>query len=132
MSVLFKPILRGEPGVVGGGIKKYYARIVYERPVTTNHLVTEIEKFSALSEPDIRGVIIAVENLVIEKLKDGFIIKFDRLGTFYPTIHSLGVENEEDVLNDIIKNMTIRYRPSERLRDLLEIVKFTKVPTKTP
>jgi len=59
MSIQFKSLLKCEPGVSGGGNKKQYASILYDRPLTTIQMVKEIEKFSALSEPDIRGVIIA-------------------------------------------------------------------------
>ena len=132
MSIQFKSVLRCEPGVVGGGIKKYYASIIYDRPLTTDQMVKEIEKFSALSEPDIRGVIIALENVIQDKLCDGKIIKFDRLGTFYPSMHSNGVAKEEDVVSSVIKRVTIRYRPGDRLKASLKTAKLSKVSTTKP
>ena len=53
----YRVIQKVQPGVVGGGAKKYYAGIAIDGETTVDDLVVEIEKFSALSEPDIRGVI---------------------------------------------------------------------------
>jgi hypothetical protein len=36
MSIRFKPTLKGQPGVAGGGIKKYYASIVIDGKTTLN------------------------------------------------------------------------------------------------
>ena len=132
MAIQFKSVLRCEPGIVGGGTKKYYASIIYDRPFTIDQMVKEIEKFSSLSEPDIRGVIIALENVIQDKFCDGRIIKFERLGNLYPSIHSNGVATEEEVLSPIIKKVTIRYRPSERLRESLKIAKLSKVTDSKP
>ncbi len=132
MPIQFKSLLKCEPGVLGGGNKKYYASIIYDRPLTTDQMVKEIEKFSALSEPDIRGVIIALENVILDKLCDGKIIRFERLGTLYPSIHSRGAETEEEVISSLIKKVTIRYRPGERLRDSLRTAKLAKVTTTKP
>ncbi len=132
MSIQFKSILKPEPGVLGGGNKKYYASIVYDRPFTIDQIVKEIEKFSSLSEPDIRGVIIALENVIQDKLCDGRIIRFDRLGNFYPTIHSNGVATEEEVAASIIKKITIGYRPGDRLKASLKTAKLYKVNSAKP
>ena len=64
MAIKYKLIEKGEPGVVGGGTKKWYANIVTDGEETVDDLVKAIEKFSALSEADIRGVIIALENVM--------------------------------------------------------------------
>ena len=54
MAIDYKVVEKGQPGVVGGGEKKFYAQIVYGKEATVDELVKNIEKFSALSESDIR------------------------------------------------------------------------------
>lgn len=44
MAVKFKAILRGEPGVVGGGVKKYYAIAVSSGEHSLLKLSTYISK----------------------------------------------------------------------------------------
>lgn len=60
MPISYKLIQRPEPGVAGGGVKKWYASLVLKEQLSIDDLVKSIEKFSALSEPDIRGVIVAL------------------------------------------------------------------------
>ncbi|MCK0206389.1 HU family DNA-binding protein, partial [Ornithobacterium rhinotracheale] len=68
MSIKYKVVERGQPGVKGGGTKKFYANVVNDGEYSIDDLVKQIEKFSALSEADIRGVIIALENVIQDAL----------------------------------------------------------------
>lgn len=65
MAIKFNVIEKPEPGVAGGGVKKGYAIAKTDGEITIDELTKEIEKFSALSEADIRAVIIALENVII-------------------------------------------------------------------
>jgi predicted histone-like DNA-binding protein len=115
MAITFKAQERGEPGVIGGGAKRYYASVVFEKEVTVDTLVKEIEKFSALSEPDIRGAILALENVIQEKLSDGHIVRLDKLGSFYPTISSAPSDTPEQVSAANVKKIGVNYRPGSRI-----------------
>jgi predicted histone-like DNA-binding protein len=115
MAIKYKSVWRAQPGVVGGGAKKCYASTVIDGEVTVDDLVKEIEKFSSLSEPDIRGVIVAVENVIGNKLADSKMVRLEKLGTFYPTLHSEGKEKEEDVDNHAIRSVWVNYRPGPRI-----------------
>ena len=126
----FKVIQKTLPGVAGGGIKKFYASISFDGEVTVDDMVTEIEKFSALSEPDIRGVIIALENVIQNKLADSKIVRMDRLGTFYPTLSSEGREHEEEVNEHCIKRVAVNYRPGARIMHTMKDKGFKKVTAK--
>ncbi len=107
--------------------RKYYAQIVSDGEVTIDELVKEIEKFSALSEPDIRGVIIAFENVMQDKLAAGKTVRMDKLGSFYPTLSSNGEEKAEKVDVHSIKSVGINYRPGKRIIEALTICKKHKV-----
>lgn len=127
MAVKFKTIAKTEPGVTGGGTKKFYAQIVFDGEVTIDNLVKSIEKFSALSEPDIRGVIIALENEIQNQLSESKIVRLERLGSFYPAISSEGKLKEEEVLSDCIKKLSVNYRPGERIQKAINDAKLEKV-----
>jgi predicted histone-like DNA-binding protein len=120
MAIKYKTIQKGQPGVVGGGTKKYYASIVIDGEVTVDQLVKEIEKFSALSEPDIRGVIIALENVIQDKLADSKMVRLEKLGTFYPTLSSDGKDTEEAVDGHAIRSVGVNYRPGARTLNTLK------------
>lgn len=107
--------------------RKWYAQIVLDSEVTVDMLVKEIEKFSTLTEPDIRGVMIALENVVQEKLAEGRIVRFERLGSLYPSVSSTPSNSEAGVTADSIKGVKVSYRPGKRISDALQNVKKTKV-----
>ena len=115
MAIKYNVISKGQPGVVGGGSKKYYASISIDGEVTVDEIVKEIEKFSALSEPDIRGVILALENVIQNKLAESKIVRMDKIGSFYPTISSEGKELAEEVTAKVIKKVNVNYRPGNRI-----------------
>lgn len=126
MSIKYTVIERGEPGVTGGGTKKWYAQVKYDGEMTIDNLVDEIEKFSALSEADIRGVIIALENVIHKELVEGKIIRLDKLGSFYPSLSSSGAASEKEFTVSFIKGAKVNYRPGKRITDSLTTATFSK------
>jgi predicted histone-like DNA-binding protein len=117
MALKYKVIEKGQPGVAGGGEKKFYASIRFNDEVTPESLVKQIEKFSALSEPDIIGVIRALENVIQDALAEGRIVRLEKLGSFYPTLSSKGEQSAEDVGKNSIVKTGVRYRPGKRILD---------------
>jgi predicted histone-like DNA-binding protein len=115
MAIKYKVIQKTQPGVAGGGRKKFYAAIVIDGEATVDDLVKDIEKFSSLSEPDIRGVIIALENVIQIKLSESKLVRMEKMGTFYPTMHSEGRDTEEEVDSHSIKDVGVNYRPGNRI-----------------
>lgn len=127
MSIKYKVIEKAEPGVTGGGNKKWYANIANDGELTIDDLTKQIEKFSSLSEADIRGVIIALENVIQDQLINGKIIRLDKLGSFYPSISSEGVADKKDFTTANIKGAKVNYRAGKRILDALETATFRKV-----
>ena len=127
MSIKYNTIQRGEPGVAGGGQKKFYAQVVTDGEVNVNQLVKLIEKFSALSEPDIRGVIIALLNVIVEQITDGKIVRLEELGSLYAGISSEGVATGEEVTSAVIRKAHVIFRPGKRINDALKTAQFQKV-----
>jgi predicted histone-like DNA-binding protein len=115
MALKYKAIERPQPGVAGGGVKKFYANIVYDGETSIDDLVKEIEKFSALSEPDIRGVIIALENVIQNKLADSKIVRLEKLGTFYPALSSESRNTADEIDGHCIKKVGVNYRAGARI-----------------
>ncbi|MDR2473836.1 MAG: HU family DNA-binding protein [Tannerella sp.] len=127
MAIKYKVIQKAQPGVAGGGVKKFYASIVKDGVVTVEELAKEIEKFSSLSEPDIQSVIIALENVIQQKLADSKTVKLQRLGTFYPSLNSEGRDTEEAVDARAIKSVSVIYRPGARIQATLKEAGLKKV-----
>ena len=126
MPIKYNLIERGEPGVTGGGTKKWYAVATNDGELTVDDLTKQIEKFSALSEADIRGVIIALENVIMDNLANGKIIRLDKLGSFYPTLSSKGADTEEDFDTSYIRGASVRFRAGTRISNALKTTTFKK------
>ncbi len=126
-GIKYKVTEKGQPGVPGGGIKKFYAQITYGDEVTVDDISKEIEKFCTLSEPDVRAVIIALENVIQNKLAEGRIVRLDQLGTLYPAISSRGEDKAEDVNANSIRSISVNYRPSVRILAALKETTLRKV-----
>ncbi|MRM84268.1 HU family DNA-binding protein, partial [Riemerella anatipestifer] len=116
-----------QPGVSGGGNKKWYASAATDGEVGIDELVKQIEKFSALSEADIKGVIIALENVIQNALSDSKIVRLEKLGTLYPTLSSGGAATEKDFTQSLIKSVGVNYRPGKRILDSMKAAGFEKV-----
>ena len=86
----------------------------------------KIEKFSALSEADIRGVIIALENVIQDEIINGKIIRLDKLGSFYPSMSSEGTLTDKEFTVANIKSAKVNYRPGKRISDALSTAVFKK------
>ena len=126
-GIKYKVSEKGQPGVTGGGVKKFYAQVVYGDEVTIDDLSKEIEKFCSLSEPDVRAVILALENVIQTKLSEGRIVRLERLGSLYPAISSQGEEKAEDVDANSIKSVSVNYRPGVRILAAMNDAGFKKV-----
>jgi predicted histone-like DNA-binding protein len=126
-GIKYKVSEKGQPGVTGGGVKKFYAQVVYGDEVTIDDLSKEIEKFCSLSEPDVRAVILALENVIQTKLSEGRIVRLERLGSLYPAISSQGEAKAEDVDANSIKSVSVNYRPGVRILAAMNDAGFKKV-----
>lgn len=91
-------------------------------------MVKSIEKFSALSEADIRGVIIALENVIQDALANSKIVRLEKLGSLYPSLSSEGTPTKESfVAKTNIRGTKVNYRPGKRISDTLKTAGFQRV-----
>lgn len=126
MAIRYKLVEKAQPGVKGGGKKKWYANVVNDGELNVDDLVKQIEKFSSLSEADIRGVIIALENVVQTALSESKIVRLEKLGTLYPTLSSNGVDTEKEFTANQIKSVGVNYRAGNRIIDAMKAAGFEK------
>ena len=131
MSIDYKVVEKGQPGITGGGEKKFYASIAYGKEAPVDELVKLIEKFSALSESDIRGVIYALENVTQDLLAQGRIVRLEKLGSFYPAISSRGEAAPDEVSSNSIRRVSVNYRPGKRILSALRDAGFHKISQAT-
>ena len=131
MSVLYKAVPKGQPGVVGGGTIKYYAGIVRQQPINMRKFATEIADRSTLTTTDVFAVSESLLERMHYHMEDGRIIKLGDFGSFSPYMSSKAEDAPGDVDEYTINKVNVNFRPSKELRSRLDKLDFLKQGTAT-
>ncbi|MDD1538286.1 HU family DNA-binding protein [Riemerella anatipestifer] len=126
MSIKYKTIQKAQPGVAGGGDKKFYASPVYQGEKTLEGLTKDIEKISTVSGADIRAVLYALVDVMQTSLSEGRIVRLGELGSMRVSLSSEGKAKEEEVTSAVIRNTKVLFTPGSDLKKMLQTLKFEK------
>jgi predicted histone-like DNA-binding protein len=126
MAIQIKAVERGQPGVAGGGVKKYYASPVQGKELTLDGLTKGIEKTSTVNGADIRAVLYALVEEAVTGLSEGRIIRLGDLGSLRITLSSEARDTPEQVTAAAVKKAGVIFTPGTKLQDMLKTAKFTK------
>lgn len=126
MAVKFKVIERGQPGVVGGGEKKYYASVSTGGEADLDKLTERIEQVSTVSGADIRAVLYALVKVSGDLISEGNIVRLGDLGSLRVSVSSKGEESAEDVKASSIKSTRVVFSPGKMLKNVLKTITFQK------
>ncbi len=126
MSVLYKSVPKGQPGVVGGGTIKYYAGIIRQQPINMRKFASEIADRSTLTTTDVYAVLESFFERMNYHMEDGRIIRLGDFGSFSPSLSSKAEDAPGDVDEFSISKVRINFRPSKELRSRLRRLKFLK------
>ncbi|MDR2086206.1 MAG: hypothetical protein LBP72_03420 [Dysgonamonadaceae bacterium] len=127
MAIQIKSVERGQPGVAGGGVKKFYASPVHDREISLDGLTKAIEKASTVNGADIRAVLYAMVEEAVSGLSDGRIIRLGDLGSLRITLSSEGKDSTEEVTATAVKKAGVIFTPGAKLQEMLKNAKFIKV-----
>ena len=127
MPINFKVVQKGQPGVVGGGEKKFYASPVLDGEMSLPEMTTAIEKICTVSGADIRAVLYALVDVAVDNLSNGTIVRLGELGSLRPSLSSEGKATEAEVNATAIKNASVLFTPGTRIKAMLAAAKFKKV-----
>jgi len=127
MAISFKVVQKGQPGVAGGGEKKYYASPVLDGEMTMPEMVKAIEKICTVSGADILAVLYALVDVSIDNLSNGTIVRLGELGSLRPSLSSEGKATEAEVSASVIKGASVLFTPGTRIKAMLAAAKFKKV-----
>jgi len=127
MAIQFKVIERGQPGIAGGGEKKFYASPVMDGELSMAELTKAIEKICTVSGADIRAVLYALVDVGIDNLANGTILRLGELGSLRISLSSEGKATADEVTSSSIKNSSVIFTPGTRIKEMLSLAKFQKV-----
>ena len=127
MPIKFKAIERGEPGVAGGGTKKWYASPNISGEKALDGLIRDIEKISTVSGADIRAVLYALVDVMKDALADGQIVRIGELGSLRVSFSSEGKATEKEVTAASIKQAKVIFTPGKDIKDTLATLTYEKI-----
>jgi predicted histone-like DNA-binding protein len=126
MPQKFKVIERGQPGVAGGGTKKFYASAVPDGELTLEDITREIEKRCTVNGADILAVLYSMVDVSADALADGTTVRLGPMGSLRLSRSSEGREKEEDVTASVIRGSSIIFHPGPKLQATLLAMKYQK------
>lgn len=127
MAVKYKVIQKGEPGVAGGGTKKFYASANITGEKTLAALTKDIEKMSSVNGADIRAVLYALVDAMQSALSNGEAVRLGELGSLRVSISSEGKDTEKEVTAATIKGAKVIFTPGKDLKTMLDTLEFKKM-----
>jgi predicted histone-like DNA-binding protein len=127
MAIKFKAIERGQPGVIGGGDKKFYASSVSSGETTLEDITDLIEEASTVSGADILAVLYAMVSITNRALSNGQIVRLGDLGSLRMSINSEASDAADEVTSSKIKNVHAIFTPGSRLKNAMKLMKYEKI-----
>ena len=112
---------------------KFYACAQASGDISIREMSERIQQSCTVTKADVQAVLVALEDVIIDALKSGEIVRLGDLGTFQIGLSSGGALTEEDYNTSLIKKARINFRPGVALSGILTSLSFSKVakrPTK--
>ncbi|WP_372745275.1 HU family DNA-binding protein [Lutibacter sp.] len=125
--VNIKPLERSNPQDIAAP-KKFYAKAISTGLIDFERLAYLVSNQCTVRESDCYAVLRALEHNIIDELKQGKVIQLGGLGNFQVGVKSSGETLAEDVSANSVKKAHMNFRPGAKLRDMLEIMKYTLIP----
>lgn len=127
MAISYHIVKRIEPGVPGGGHRKYYAKAIATGRLDMPEIISRIERRSTLNGADIRGVIYALSDIIKEGLAEGSIVEIGEIGTFRVSLKSTGRDHRQEVGTKSIEKVRVIYKPDAALNNHFKRLVFRKL-----
>ena len=111
---------------------KFYAQAQARGDVNIREMATRIQGSCTVTKADVYAVLVALEDVIVEALQNGEIVRLGELGTFQVSLSGKGAVTSEDYDASLIKKVRINFRPGLTLAGMLDSLSFSKVAIKYP
>lgn len=111
---------------------KFYAQAQARGDVNIREMASRIQGTCTVTKADVYAVLVALEDVIVEALQNGEIVRLGELGTFQVGLSSKGAVTSEDYDTSLIRKARINFRPGLTLAGMLSNLSFSKVAIKYP
>lgn len=109
---------------------KYYAQVKQSGDVSLREMCERIEQSCTVTKADVHAVLVAMEDVIVDALKGGEIIRLGDLGTLRVSLSSKGALSEKEYTSSLITKKRIIFRPGSILSEALANLTFSKLTEK--
>ena len=109
---------------------KYYAQAQASGDVSIREMSERIQQTFTVTKSDVYAVLVSMEDVIIDALKSGEIVRLGDLGTFQIGVSGKGTLTEEEYDSSLIQKARINFRPGIALSGMLTTLSYAKVPKK--
>ena len=110
------------------GYGNFYAEVVQREGLSQRGFIDHVAKHViGVPRPLVAAVIGQISQCIPELLSQGVSVKIDKLGVFYPTVHSKGVDDplKYNPASDVL-GVRMRFRPDSTMDDNLTAFEFKR------
>ena len=111
---------------------KFYAQAQARGDVNIREMATRIQGTCTVTKADVYAVLVALEDVIVEALQNGEIVRLGELGTFQVGLSGKGAVTSEDYDTSLIRKARINFRLGLTLAGMLSSLSFSKVAIKYP
>ncbi|MBQ8593735.1 MAG: HU family DNA-binding protein [Bacteroidaceae bacterium] len=109
---------------------KFYGHVQASGDINLREMAERIQQTCTVHKSDVFAVLVALEDVIVESLQSGEIVRLGDLGTLQISISSKGALTEEMFSEAHIKKARINFRPGSALVGALNGLTFQKVAVK--
>ncbi|MDR1725127.1 MAG: HU family DNA-binding protein [Bacteroidales bacterium] len=125
MSYHYK-VKKKKANLSGKTTYKYYATSSSNGVISMDQAAKEIEDNTTLSKSDVISVVTALSSLIENKIRNGYSVKLDGLGTFSLSITSEGFVDAKKCIPTKVRPSKICFRADKKLKEKVFEVTFEK------
>lgn len=118
------------PDPTGGKEKRYHARVVSPRNISTDHLAEEIHAASTLTVADIKATLIALGEKLAQHLENGERVHLKDIGYFQLTLTCPEEASPTSTRSGRVKFKSVAFRADKTLKLRLQNIKTERAETK--
>lgn len=110
---------------------KFYAQVKLSGDVSLREMCERIQQSCTVTKADVHAVLVAMEDVIVDALKGGEIIRLGDLGTLRVSLSSKGALTEKEYTSSLITKSRIIFRPGSILSEALTTISYTKLTSET-
>lgn len=131
MAVKYKLVQRRDMSTgAAEGAKLWYAQGYITGICSMDELCNEIADRSTATAGDIKLTIDGLVQILSRRLQAGQSVQLGDLGTFRPSVGSVGSKTKEDFHASLIRNPRIVFYPGKQLRETRKMIRVERITDK--